>query len=230
MAIGTGTALLLAGGAGLIGNAISSKNQKEAIEAGTAAQVATAEQALDVQQDSEAAQLARLDPFAKFGEGFIPQAEQAFADTESLFAPGAIQDVMGGEQFGAVSEDTTNRLLARSAATGRSVTGDTATTLQTGLLRDASGILSSERNAALSRNQQILQALGIGQASAAGGASVIGQSGQLQGSLLTDIGATEAAGEIGSANVSAQAIQNALGLVPFFTEAAQTVAPVPPVA
>jgi hypothetical protein len=220
MAIGTGTALLLGGIAGLAGNAINSNQQTNAINNATAQQTQAAQDALAVQQASESAQIERLDPYTQFGQEFIPQAQQAFADSNALFQPGAIQGIMSTDQYGSISEDTTNRLLARSAATGRSATGDTATTLQRGLLSDAQGILNSERNASLSRNQQILQALGIGQNAAAGQASVIGQSGQIQGNLLTDIGAVGAAGTMGIANANTQAIQNALGTVPFFTTAA----------
>ena len=220
MAIGTGTALLLAGGAKFIGDQIASGKQQDAIESATAAQISQADKALALQQQAQADQLARLDPFTQFGQGFIPQATQAITESQSLFQPGAIQDVISSDQFGSISEDTTNRLLARQAATGRSATGDTATTLQRALLGDAQGILTSERNAALSRNQQLMQALGIGQSSAAGQASVIGTGAQTQGGLLTDIGAIQGAGDIASGNVSAQAIQNALGVVPFFTTAA----------
>lgn len=217
MAIATGTGLLLAGAAGLAGSAISANKQKKAIESSTQMQIDAANQAFEVQRQSEAEQVARLDPFTQFGQGFIPQAQQAITESGQLFQPGAVQSVIGSDQFGAISEDVTNKLLARQAATGRSATGDTATTLQRGLLGEAQGILASERNAALSRNQQLMQALGIGQSSAAGQAAAIGQSGQIQGGLLTDIGAVGAAGEVGKANVSSQAIQNALGLIPFFT-------------
>ena len=112
MAIATGTALLLAGAAGVAGNIYSANKQSNAIAEGTAAQIGAANQALEVQQASEAAQIERLDPFTQFGAGFIPQAEQSMSDSNALFQPGAINDIMSTEQYGALSEDTTNQIIS----------------------------------------------------------------------------------------------------------------------
>ena len=170
----------------------------DAAEEAARLQVNAANEARAQQQEAAA-------PFIEFGESFIPITQQAISETQSLFSPGARQGVIEDPAFASISDRIINQLLRRQAAGGRVNSGETPEILQSGLIAESGNILNQERNAALSRNQQLLQALGIGQATSTNNAAQITD-------LITGAAAAQGAGIIGAANAGAKGTQNLVGL------------------
>jgi len=140
-----------------------------------------------------------LAPFVGAGQDQIGRASE-------LFGPGAFQSISQDPSFQAGANRTLQSTLARQAAGGRTGAGETPLAIQTGVSNFGQDFLSRQRG-------DLLNALGIGQASAAQQAAGGLQSGQRASDLLTQIGNAQAAGGIGAAQSFGQGAQNTTGLL-----------------
>ena len=195
-----------------VGDAITGKTQADAALA-----------AADVQTQTGQAQAANLlaregeitgqfQPFADFGAGLIPGAQQAFGQQQALFGPQAGANLLQSDTFQALLGRGQEDILGRQAALGRVGTGETQGFLQENALRTGFDVLNQERQAALANTQSFLGGVGQGQQAAGGIASALQNSILNQANLQTGAAAAEAGGLIGAANAQTAGVGNVLGL------------------
>lgn len=186
-------------------------------------QAQTADKQIAAQQAAAAQQRADLDPFVQQGLSFIPQQNQAVAQSQALFGPNASQEIMNNPMFQALLDQSQTNILQNQAVRGRLGTGETPQFLQDAALRTGFDVLNQERSAQLQNAGFLANLVGQGQSAAAGqGAAAIqtgqgisntlGQSTAMQNDLLTSGAAANAAGIIGAGNAYGQGAQNLISL------------------
>lgn len=191
---------------------ITGATAADAAEEAGQLQYQATQDAIAQQQAAQQQLQQNLQPYMSFGQGFIPQVQQSFAQGAELYGPGASDAIMNNPMFQAIQNQVQQDILGNQAVRGRVGTGETPMFLQESALRTGFDILNSERNANAMRTNQLLQALGIGQSSAAGvGNAGIQTAGQV-GSLLAQGGNALASGVVGAANAQQQGTQNLIGL------------------
>lgn len=204
--MGIETALALGAGAQLLGGVM----QSSAAEKSAKAQADAAKYAADLQAQATAQQRADLQPFTQFGAGFMPQAQQAVGQTQQLFNDP--MSIMQNPMFAAIMEQNQRDVMQNAAVRGRLGTGGTQQHLLDTSLRTGFDILGQERQAQLANVSMLGNLVGMGQSAAAGQGAGTMQGAQLQGGLLTDAAAAQAAGQVGAANAWANTAQNLGGL------------------
>lgn len=191
---------------------ITGETQAQAAQQAGQMQFQATQDAIAAQQAAAQQQRQDLQPFTEFGANLIPQANQAFAQSGELYGPGASDAIMNNPMFQAIQNQTQEQILNNQAVRGRLGTGETPMFMQDAALRTGFDILNNERNAATQRQQMLLQALGLGQASAAGQGAGGMQSAMQVGNLMGQGANAQASGLIGSANAQAQGTGNLLSL------------------
>ena len=189
-------------GAIALGGALLSSSQSSSAAGDSAdAQVEAARLAIQEQQRSSQQGLSFLDPFAQVGQrgieesGFLanPQAQFDFLQNNPLFQ---------------MSLDNANRVTQASAASrGRLNAGDTLQQLSNNTLLSASPLIDRQR-------QDIGNLLNLGTGIAQTQANTAIGAGSNISNLLTDIGAAQAGGLVGQANVRGQGISDIASLLP----------------
>lgn len=182
-----------------------------ATEAGQLQYQAT-QDAIAAQQAAAQQQRQDLQPFTQFGQGMIPQAQQAFAQSQDLYGPGAGDAIMNNPMFQAIQSQVQQDILGNQAARGRVGTGETPMFMQDAALRTGFDILNNERNAQTQRQQMLLQGLGMGQSAAAGQGAAGMQSALQVGNLMGQGANALGAGAVGAANAQAQGTGNLINL------------------
>lgn len=191
---------------------ITGATAADAAEEAGQLQYQATQDAIAQQQAAQEQLQQNLQPYMSFGQGFIPQVQQSFAQGAELYGPGASDAIMNNPMFQAIQNQVQQDILGNQAVRGRVGTGETPMFLQDAALRTGFDILNSERNANTMRTNQLLQALGIGQSSAAGvGNAGLQTAGQV-GSLLTQGGNALASGVVGAANAQQQGTQNLINI------------------
>jgi hypothetical protein len=197
--------------------------QAESAEAAAARIAASTPEQVAALQQGQQGQQATLDPFNQFGQSFIPGAQQAFQQQQSLFGPNAVQNFVNDPAFQSLLQQGQEGILGRQAALGRVGTGETQEFLQDSALRTGFDVINQERQAALANFQSSLNPIGLGfnAASQIGGgqfqtggniantlrAGVMGETG-----FQTDAAAATAGGVVGAANAMAAGTGNLLNL------------------
>ena len=162
--------------------------------------------------DTEGRITGQFQPFADFGAGLIPGAQQAFGQQQALFGPDAGANLLQSDTFQALLGRGQEDILGRQAALGRVGTGETQGFLQDNALRTGFDVLGQERQAALANTQSFLGGVGQGQQAAGSIANAIQNSLTQQTGFNTDSAAALAGSEIGQANATAAGVGNILSL------------------
>jgi len=187
-------------------DAFSGKAGADAALEGARMQTELGREGLALTREAQERLQQTLSPFVGLGESAISRSGELF---------GGAEGVLRDPAFKAAADKQELLTLIGQANRGRLGTGETAETLVSGLSRLGSDFLSRERAQALSPIQ-------IGQASAAQQASSGLASGQRTGDLLTQMGASQAAGGIGAAQSFGQGSQNigsaVAGIASFFSD------------
>lgn len=198
-------------GKNLLGG-ITGKGGADAASAGQEAMLEATRLGIESREKAQKQLREDLEPFVDFGAGFIPRANQAYRQSADLFGPNADQAIMNNPMFTALMDKAQQDILSNQAVRGRVGTGETPMFLQESALRTGFDILNNERSAALQNRASILQALGIGQSSAA----QVGTAGVNTASGIADLygqrGNAIAAGEVGQANAWAGGAENLIGI------------------
>ena len=197
-----GNQLADAAGIPTLGEAISGFTGQTGAEAaleGAALQAALGERGISVGEEVQLRLEETLSPFVGFGTDLLGRGS-------SLFGAGAGESITSDPVFTALADEAQRRIINRQAASGRLETGETPELLQDALLRTGADLLSRERS-------DILNAIGLGQSSAAQTGFAGAESARGTQDLLTQIGNVQAAGGIGAAQSLGQGSQNIAGLV-----------------
>lgn len=185
--------------AGTAATVYSANRQKKAASEAAKQQRRAGGEAIAAQQAAQAQLREDLAPFASgLGTELLPQAQQ-------LFGPSAFEAVKQDPVLQAIQEDAERKIMASQAARGRLGAGETPEQLQEAFTRSSLGFLGQQRS-------DLLNALRLGQASAAQVGAAGMQTGSNIANLLTQIGNVRAAGTIGQQQAQAQALQNVAGL------------------
>lgn len=157
------------------------------------------QRAITVQEQAQQRLEETLAPFvSSLGTELLPQVS-------GLFGPTAGESILGDPVLQALQQDAERKILQRQASGGRLDTRETDVALQDAFLRSGMGFLGQQRN-------DLLNALGMGQASAAQtGVSGV-QSGANIGDLLTQIGNVQAGGIMGGQQARTQGLGNLISL------------------
>jgi len=168
-------------------------------------------------------QQATLNPWAQFGQGMMPMAQDAFAQQQALMGQGGADQVMNSPMFQALLAKSQQDIMSNQAARGRMGTGETPMFMQDAALRTGFDVLQGERQASLANTQSLMQPLNLG----FGAASQIGQgqfglgqnmANSMYNTMLgqtgysTDASAAQAAGIMGASNARSRGVENVLGL------------------
>lgn len=204
--MGIETALVVGGLGSVIGGAM----QAGAAKSGAQAQADAARYAADLQAQATAQQREDLQPYAEFGSGFMGQAQQAVGQTQQLFNDP--MSIMQNPMFAAIMEQNQRDVMQNAAVRGRLGTGGTQQHLLDTSLRTGFDVLNQERQAQMANVSMLGNLVGMGQSAAAGQGAGTMQGAALQGGLLTDAAAAQAAGSMGAANAWANTAQNLGGL------------------
>ena len=116
-------------------------------------------------------QQATLNPWAQFGQGMMPMAQDAFAQQQALMGQGGADQVMNSPMFQALLAKSQQDIMSNQAARGRMGTGETPMFMQDAALRTGYDVLQGERQAALQNTQSLMNPLQLG----FGAAGQIGQ-------------------------------------------------------
>ena len=217
-------------GLGLLNAGQKAKAAREsgAVQAAAANQAATdiglsEQEQLAALQAGQQAQQATMSPWSQFGQGFMPMAQDAYAQQQALMGAGGGEQVMNSPMFQALLAKSQQDIMSNQAARGRMGTGETPMFMQDAALRTGYDVLQGERQAALANTQSLMNPLNLG----FGAASQIGQGqfglGQNQANTMmnsimgqtgyrTDAAAATGAGLVGAANARQSGISNIVGL------------------
>lgn len=160
---------------------------EQAAQRAAEAQARAAQDAIDFQNETEAQVRSDLEPFSAAGRGALP----GLADLINNPASQA-EFLQNNPFFKAIADDAERSLLNSQAARGKLGSGETAKLLQNKILLLGNQLLSRNIN-------QRFNVGATGQSAAAGQASGALQSGASVGDLLTQLGGSQAAGILGSA-------------------------------
>lgn len=187
-------------GAAVVGGAVYSGNQQsKAARAAARAQEASGKLSIEEARAAREQSRADLQPFTKFGGGVLPQLQ-------SLLTPEGQAAYVGENNplFQASLASLNKQTSQQSVIRGRTGAGDTKQDYLQNWQAAAMPYLQNQQNT-------LLNAAGLGQASAAGQASQSMIAGQNIGNTLTDIGAARAAGIVGEANARAGMVKDIVG-------------------
>lgn len=143
-----------------------------------------------------------LAPYTQIGQELIPQAQ-------NLYSPTAYESVRNDPTLQAIQQDAERKVLASQAARGRLGTGETPEMLQDMFTRSSLGFLGQQRS-------DLLNAIRLGQASAAQQGAAGVQTGANVAETLSGIGNAQASGIVGKQNAYNQAIGNTVSLLGSF--------------
>lgn len=183
---------------GAVGSVVGGALQGSAAENAAETQADAAKYAADLSYQAGQQQRADLQPFTQFGAGFMPQAQQAVAQSQQLYSDPT--SIMQNPMFAAIMEQNQRDVMQNAAVRGRLGTGGTQQHLQDAALRTGFDILNSERQAQMANATMLANMVGMGQSAAAGQGAGTMQAALGQGGYLTDAAAATAAGQIGAAN------------------------------
>lgn len=179
---------------------ITGSDAADAAEDAARLQAASAGEAIEFQRESRDLARADLAPFLQFGADIIPQANQL------LFDPMAHATFLRNNPLFQQAADTaSNRVLNLASARGRATAGDTGQAILESNLLAGLPLLQGQQ-------QNLWNALQLGQSAGAGTAAGTLQTGNVISDLITGRGSALAAGEIGAANARQQGINNLLNI------------------
>jgi len=160
------------------------------------AQAAAGKKAIKTQR--AAAEQARQDlqPYAQFGQSFIPQLQNTLQNP---------QDVVNDPLYQALFGEATRSITANQAARGKLGSGDTLADLTNASLATGANVRNQQIN-------QLMQAVGMGQSAAAGQGGITQNTANNISNLQTQIGNVNAAGKVGQANAVTSGINQGIGL------------------
>ena len=176
----------------------ASENSADAAENAANTQAESADESIRAQQQALKQLRGDLEPYRQFGENLIPQAN-------ALYGDGVAQSLQNDPVLQSLQDDAQRRITAQQAAVGRVGSGDTANILQDSFLRQGQGYLTQQRS-------DYLNALGLGQNSAAQSGFAGVNTGQNIGSALLQQGNAQAAGIVGAQNAQNSGLQNLAGV------------------
>lgn len=154
---------------------------------------------IEFQRESRDLARADLAPFTQFGQ-------EGLSRSNLLFDPNAQADFLQGNPlFQQALSQSNDQTLNLASARGRTTAGDTQQQLSQNFLTSGLPILQGQQ-------QNILNALNIGQSAAAGQGSASLSAGNSITDLITGIGASQAAGQVGAANAQQQGLTNLLSI------------------
>ena len=185
---------------GVIEGKVLGGDAAEAAERASRQQQAAATEAIGFQRESRDLARADLAPFLQFGTNIMPQAESLLFDPAAQF-----QFLQDNPFFQQAVEEGRQDVLNLASSRGRTTAGDTREALINNAILSGLPILQGQQ-------QNLLNALGIGQSSAAGQAATTMQAAPIIGDLITGRGAAKAAGTIGAENARTQGFQNLLNI------------------
>jgi hypothetical protein len=187
-------------GEGFLQDRVMGGDAALAAEQAAALQAAGATEAIGFQRETRDLARADLAPFTQFG------VDQLTAGSPLLFDPEAQFDFLQSNPiFNQALDQANQQTLNLASARGRTTAGDTQQQLSQNFLLQGLPILQGQQ-------QNILNALNLGQASAAGQASTALTTGNTIADLITGKAAAEAAGKVGAANAEQQGINNLIQL------------------
>lgn len=188
------------GSFGLIdGGDLTGENAADASEAASRAQQAAAGNSIAFQRESR--DLARNDlaPFVGFGQGNIDSLSQ-------LLTPQGQADYLQSNPLFDMFLDKANKAsLSSNAAQGLLNSGNTLNDLNTNAMMTGMPFLQNQQN-------QLFNAVNMGQSSAAGQANTALTTGGMISDLMTQQGNAQAAGIVGSQGARQNAFNNLLQL------------------
>ncbi len=181
-------------------DAITGSDQAHAAQEGAELQYQGTMAGVREQRRARGQMRADLRPFAKFGQGQLPQLNALINDPTAQ-----LNFIQNNPFFKHLADDAQNRLMSVQAASGKLGSGDTAAGLQNSLLMLGNDLLQQSIG-------NRFNAVGMGQNSAA----MTGQAGMNAANSISDLygsgAAAQAAGLMGAANARAQGANNIIGL------------------
>jgi hypothetical protein len=185
--------------AGLVETDFAGDEGAKAAERAAGTQAAAGREAIIAQQEAAKRGQEFLSPFTQIGQQGIEQAG-------FLTDPNAQFDFLQSNPLFQMGLDNANRVTQQSAASrGRLSAGDTLEQLTNNALLTAQPLINQQ-------SQNIRGLLNVGTGIAGSQANIETGLGANVGGLLTDIGAAQAAGQVGSANARTAGNQQLLNL------------------
>jgi hypothetical protein len=179
-------------------------DQIKAAEDAAAVQQRAGEAAIEEQRAARLAAEERLQPFTQFGTNLLQEQGGFLTDPQAQFA-----FLQNNPLFELALQNANRQTERTAAASGRSSFGTTQQDLARNVLLSAQPLIGQQ-------SQNLLNAINLGQTSAAGQANIGQQAGANISNLLTQIGNAQAGGIAGASQAKtqqAQNIQNILGQV-----------------
>lgn len=162
-------------------------------------QAKSADKALAFTKETRDLARADLAPFKDFGAGQINPL------SDILTSQGQYDYLAGNPLFDLMMDKSNQATFANQAARGKLGSGGTLTALQDNFMISALPLLQNQQN-------QLFNAVNLGQSAAAGQANTALQQGNNLANITTQKGNAIAAGEVGAANAKQQAWNNLLQL------------------
>jgi hypothetical protein len=191
-----GIAAGIVAGVGAIASAASGRS---AARRAADAQRNSAQAGIQAQQEAIEQLRGDLGPFREFGAGLLPQAQQ-------LFGANAGQQITQDPVFQSLAGAAREQIEARQAARGRTFLPETDVAIQDAFLRTGSDLLGQ-------RQASLLNAIGVGQSSAARTGQGAIQTGGNISNLLTQIGNVQAGGIAGQQAATQQGLGNLISIL-----------------
>lgn len=191
---------------------ITGQGQARAARQGGAIQSQAAQAAAQKVADYEGQITGQYQPYAQFGQGFMPAAQDAAGRLAALSGGQAQTEMMNSPMFQALLNQANQGIMANQAALGRVGTGESQQMLQDAALRTGYGVLQDERQAAMANLGAQMGGVGMGFGASQGIGNALQNSLTQQTGYTTDAAAARAGGLMGAANAKAQGAGNLLGL------------------
>lgn len=174
------------------------KGQEKAAKNAANAQAQSGQQSIAFETESRDLARSDLQPFRDFGSSNI-------ASLQNLLTPTGQYDYLKSNPLFQMGLDNANRATMNiQAARGKLGSGDTLLSLNNNALLSAMPLLDRQQN-------NLFNAVNMGQSAAAGQANTALTTGANIGNTITDIGNARAAGIIGAGNAQANALNGLLG-------------------
>jgi hypothetical protein len=200
------TTAAVVGAAASVGSAISGRN---AAKSATAAQERAAREGIAFQRETRDLVREDLAPFTEFGGSSIDPFQNLLTDEGQA-------DFLNTNPIIAAARNNLNTQTAKIAASrGRLAAGDTSQQFMDNEILAALPILQNRQN-------NLLNAINIGQNSAAGQGNAALSTGNNITDLITGRGNAQAAGSIAKANATQQGVSDVVSLIPTLADAFKT--------
>ena len=184
---------------GFVDDRILGGDAADAAREGARVQAQAADRAIDLQRETRDLARDDLQPFRNFGADQINSLNE-------LLTPEGQADYLQNNPLATLALDNANQATLNSAAArGKLGSGSTLQSLTDNFLLTSLPLLQNQQN-------QLFNAVNLGQSSAAGQANTSLQTGNSLSNLITGQANALASGTIGAANARQQGINNLLSL------------------